>query len=359
MKKDYYKVLGVPKSANEEEIKSVFRKLSLLYHPDRQVGKSEREKAEAEERFKEIAEAYGVLSDKEKRREYDMYGTSEGRGFNFNARDIFDRFAKASGFSFFENGFGHAANYHTAQKKGKAIKLSVDVTLEELYEGGMKTISYERYEPCSVCHGTGLGRGGEKITCPYCGGTGMIMETTRNGFTVIQRSSTCPHCGGEGQVISKPCPQCNGTGLERRVVSKAAEISPYSLHIVIPGGGNFPERAEGDVGDLIISLNILEHERFEIVEGTSNLATLCEVPILDCITGAKKRIVGIDGKEYSFRVNAGTTDGQTCTIKGLGMPNRYGGNGDLVIFIKQIMPEKLTEKELQIIDKLKNSGSFK
>lgn len=367
-KKDYYEILGVDKNADAKAIKNAYRKKAIQYHPDKFAGKSEKEQKKAEEKFKEIAEAYGVLSDEEKRRRYDQYGDenvdfdSGFGGFNgMNINDIFEHFRRSSGFGF--DIFNDEANFKTTQeKKGRDIKLIVNVTLEEIYNRVSKVITYERYEPCKTCHGSGLGKNGRIDVCPTCHGRGSIVNTTRRGFTTFQQIAPCPTCNGTGKIVTNPCKSCNGSGLERRTVKKTIQIPVGccdNSYMPLVGGGNYCERAEGNIGNLIIIFKVEKHADFDINTNSQyDLDTLVDVPVLDCITGGTQSFKGIDGKMHKFNISKGTTDGNVYLLKGCGLPTPNGRYGDLHIYVRQKMPTTISPDELKKIDELKKSKNF-
>lgn len=371
-KKDYYKILGITdeeKKLRGEDfdslLKKKWKKLALKFHPDRYAGKSEEEKKQAEEKFKEIAEAYGVLSDKEKKERYDKFGDENATfdsGFSGFSTMDFDNFFKGFGFNPF-NPFDDGANFKYEKRKGKDIKLNLTVTLEEIYNHATKKFSYERNEPCSHCHGSGLGKNGRVETCPTCQGKGYIIKTSRTGFAVMQQTTTCPTCHGTGEYIVNACSYCHGTGLERKTVTKNIQIPSGccdGAYMPLVGGGNYCERADGDIGNLIIIFKIAKHKDFDIDPNNQyDLVTLIDVPVLDCIIGEKQSVKGIDGKMHKFDINKGTTDGNVYILKGLGMPKTNGTYGDLHIYIRQKMPRTISSDELNKIYELKKSSNFK
>lgn len=362
--KDYYNTLGVSKDATEKEIKDAFRKLSLKYHPDRQGGKSDAEKKAAEERFKEVAEAYSVLSDKDKKQQYDTYGTVGDQGFSsMNMDDIFEHFRRHEGFSSFfgDSFFGNSGRTQNIRKKGKAIKLNVHVTIQEIYNNVKKIITYDRYEPCSHCGGKGVSKNGRVEMCSNCHGTGMYTKVHRSGFSVIQQSSQCPVCGGTGQIIINPCTFCNGTGLERKRVTRTVQIPVGCVnnsYVTIAQGGNYCEKNDGDIGDLVIIFKIDDDKNFEIADNGCDIIALKEVSVIDCILGTEQYINGIDGKTYKFKIDVGTTDGNIYSLKGRGMPRGNGTYGNMNIYIRQNMPSKLTKEDIELLNKLKKSKTF-
>lgn len=364
--KDYYSILGVNRNASESEIKSAFRKLSLKYHPDRQVGKSESEKKEAENKFKEIAEAYSVLSDKDKKKQYDTYGSVNSQDFSsMNTGDIFDFFRRKAGFNPFNDddffsGFNFRHTNKKVQNKGKTIKLNVYVTVKEIYNHSYKKINYERYEPCSHCNGSGLEYGGKIDTCPQCHGSGMVMNKYRQGFAFIQQSSVCPTCHGSGKIITNPCKYCNGTGIERKNTAKTIQIPLNCLnnsYTILQNEGNYCERCDGEIGDLMIIFKV-DDNMFSIIDETYDIGTTKIVSVIDCILGGKQTIECVDGKTYNFDINVGTTDGTIYLLKGKGLLKPNGTYGNMNIKIKQVMPSYLTKSDINLLEKLKSSKTF-
>lgn len=366
-KKDYYKILGVDKDADAKAIKAAYKKLALRFHPDRYAGKSEKEQKEAEEKFKEVAEAYGVLSDEEKRKRYDQFGDenidfdSGFGGFNgMDVNDIFEHFRRRAGFGF--DIFNDEANFTTQERKGKDIKLRVNVTLEEIYNQSKKVITYERYEPCKVCHGSGLGKNGRVETCPTCHGSGQVVNVSRMGYATIQQVTVCPTCNGTGKNIVNPCKSCNGSGLERKTVKRTIQIPVGccdNAYMPLIGGGNYCERAEGNIGNLIIIFKVERHKDFEINSNNKyDLDTLIDVPVLDCIIGKQQSIKTLDGKTYKFNIKQGTTDGNTYILRGKGLPTPNGSYGDLHIYIRQKMPTNISVDDIKKIEELRKSSNF-
>lgn len=357
--KDYYEILGVGRNADEKEIKAAFRKLSLQYHPDRHSGKSESERKEAEEKFKEIAEAYSVLSDKDKRKHYDTYGTMDGSDSRFDMDDIFEHFRRNTGFGSF---WGNDMSFNNAEpvRKGKTIKVNVSVTLRDIYNRNDIQFTYERNEPCDKCGGSGVTKDGHIEKCRMCGGSGVSFKTYRNGYTIVRQSVACPTCNGTGETIVNPCSSCHGTGLKRKSVTLKNKI-PYNCmdgsYVVVKNVGHSCERNNGEPGDLVIVFNVQDDPDFEM-DKSMNLVTIKEVSVIDCIMGAEQLIRGIDGKDYKFGMNMGTTDGNVYVIHGKGMPRADGGHGDLLVYIKQKMPTKLSKDETELLNKLRKSKNF-
>lgn len=362
--KDYYGTLGVDRNASESDIKSAFKRLSLKYHPDRQAGKSEEEKKEAEERFKEIAEAYATLSDKDKRKQYDTYGGVNGQSFSSMSMDeVFERFKSEMGFGpFGGEPFSHF-NFEdggNARKKGRTIKLNVHVSAREIYDRSTKTVTYERYEPCRQCHGSGLGKNGKILSCPNCGGTGMVTQERRIGISILRQSSVCPTCKGSGKMISDPCHNCGGNGLERMKSKIDIQIPngcTDNSYMTIPKKGNYCDNGDGETGDLIVIFK-LDDNRFEIMENGIDIMTEINVPVIDCVIGGEQYAESVSGKTLKFSIRQGTSDGDTYTLNGAGMPDGRGGHGKMYVRIRMVMPSSLTREDIKLLKKLKASKTF-
>lgn len=380
--KDYYSILGISRNASDDEIKKAFKKLAMQLHPDKQQGKTEAEKKEAEDKFKDVNEAYSVLSDKDKRKQYDLYGTvgDMGMGGGFPQDDDLADFLRNMHSSFgFGSGFGGGFDdmfdgMRSKQKptiKGSDIRIRVEYSLEDAYNGATKTVRYNRQTLCSECNGKGS-KSGHPSECHHCHGTGMVMDVRRiDAFRTISQSATCPYCGGTGVLISDPCKKCNGLGLE---------TSSETVEIKIPKGvvdgtkgqmdglGNMPPRGEGVSGNLIIHFVQKKHDVFIRIEGTPNLACKKNVGILDCITGCEETVTCIDGTKAKITVPPGTKDGDTITVRKKGMPYQDGSKpslwntteyGDMLVYISQVMPTSLSKDEKNVIASLKNSKNFK
>jgi len=377
--KNYYSILGINRNASEDEIKKAFKKLAMQLHPDKQQGKSETEKKAAEEKFKDVNEAYSVLSDKDKRKQYDLYGTvgDMGMGGGFSPdEDLADLIrGMHSGFGFgFADDIGDIfGRGRTAQRpivKGSDIRIRVEYTLEEAYSGATKTVRYNRQTLCSECNGKGS-KTGTPSTCHHCHGTGVVMETERlNPFQTISRSTTCRHCGGTGVLISDPCRKCNGLGLESTSETVDIKIPKGVVNGMgqMDGMGNMAPRGDGISGNLIIQFVQKKHDIFVRPDGTADLACKKNVGVLDCITGCEDTVTCIDGTKVKIAIPAGTKDGAVITVKKKGMPHQDNGShglwnsteyGDMLVYISQVMPTSLSKDEKNVIASLKNSKNFK
>ncbi len=340
IKKDYYEILGVSRDASEEEIKRAYRKLALQYHPDRNSGNKE-----AEEKFKEISEAYEVLSDPEKRRIYDMYGHQglEGSGYSAGFSDIEEIFARFD--DIFEDFFGFRTfRRRERPRQGRSLRYDIEITLEEAFKGVEKEISFERIEPCPECDGVG---GKDRRPCPACRGTGQI--TRSHGFFHI--STTCPKCNGEGYIFSKPCPECRGNGYIKRKRKVKIKIPPgvdTGTHLRIRGEGE-PGEYGGPPGDLIIVIHVKEDDFFE----RKGNHLYCEVPIsfVQAILGDSIKVPLIGGDEVELEIPQGTQPGELLRIPGKGMPI-FGSNrrGDLFVKVDIRIPKHITKRQKELLE---------
>ena len=373
-KRDYYEVLGVKKDATKDELKKAYRKLSMMYHPDKQQGKSEEEKKDAEEKFKEIAEAYDVLSDDNKRAEYDQFGHAgkSGQGFTYNfnnAGDMFNRFMRDfGGFSDFfgsakEFGFGFGGNREQGQpqeERGRDIRVRFGLTLLELYKGVKKKITYPKSNICPDCLGKGYGKDGKIEKCPYCEGTGFISQMRTNGFSRIVTNTVCPHCNGTGGIIKNPCKTCNGSGLV-----KNQEVAEIDIPKGAYNGYTFRVAGKGDAspigpsGDLIVVISEKSDPQFE--RRGNDLYINKDIPVLDAILGKDITIESLDGSKINFKTHVGIKPGEMFRLKDRGMPilgtrNSYGY---LVVVVGYKVPTELTSTERKSLEELAKSKNFK
>ena len=372
-KKDYYGILGVDKNASDEEIKKKYKKLAVQYHPDKQQGKSEAEKKAAEEKFKEINEAYSILSDKNKRQQYDTFGTVDGNMGGMSGADAMAEFMKHfqnmggfGGFGDFGDFFG-GGRYSNQQRiiKGSDIQVNVHLTLAEVYNGGTKEIKYSRNVRCASCGGTGSSDG-KSAVCPQCNGMGYVVKTMQNGFAFVQETTPCPNCHGSGKVIKNPCTVCGGQGLVRKEEKIAFSIPPGTTdntYTTIEGKGN---EATNDSnlpsvnGDLRIVFKIKRDNKFTVNETNRyDIDYHVDVPVIDCITGCDLKIKHLDGRSYTVKVKQGATNGYVIRVRNKGLSDAYGQRGFLNVIINQKMPNKLSEKEIKLLNDLKNSKNFK
>ena len=353
-KRDYYEVLGVSKGASEDEIKKAYKKMARKYHPDLNPGDKS-----AEEKFKEVNEAYEVLSDADKRARYDQYGHAGvdpnfgaggfGGGFDggFDFSDLGDIFG-----SFFGGGFGGGRRTNpTAPQRGESIRMAVTISFEEAAFGCEKEVTVERYEACDTCHGSGCAPGTSPEVCPDCHGTGTVQVRRQTPMGVFATSSPCPKCGGKGRIIHQPCKDCRGSGMMRKKKTIQASI-PAGIDngqtISIRGQGN-AGRNGGPAGDLLITITVRPHELFRR-EGTS---VLCEAPITftQAVLGAELEIPTIDGK-VKYTLPEGTQSGTTFRLKGKGIPSINGrGRGDQYVTVYIETPRNLNKEQKEALKK--------
>ena len=358
-KRDYYEVLGVDKSAGASEIKKAYYKLAKKYHPDVNPGD-----AEAEKMFKEINEAYAVLSDEEKKAKYDQFGHAAfengGAGGGYGAGfegfgdfgDIFSSFFGGSGFGGFG---GSSTNRRNAPTRGDDVYVRITLTFEEAVRGCKKDITYGRVQKCSDCSGTGAKKGTSAETCKKCGGSGQIRVQQRTMLGMMQTMRSCDECRGSGKIIKEPCTNCRGTGYVK--ISKTVSVTiPAGVdegnNISLRGMGN-EGRNGGPAGDLIISIAVKPHAVFER-DGSD---IYCEVPInyWEAVLGDEIEIPTLDGKE-KFSIPEGTQTGTTFTLKGKGVTkvnSSYRGN--LYIVVKVEVPKNLNSKQKELLHQLAES----
>jgi molecular chaperone DnaJ len=342
-KRDYYEVLEIGRSTNDAEIKKAFRRLAVKFHPDKNPGDPE-----AEERFKEIGEAYDVLSDPEKRAAYDRYGHAafqQGRGAGGGFHDPFDLFREAFGTSgggggIFEHFFG-GGQESGGRQRGSDLRYDLRITLEEAASGCEKEIEIRKLDTCDDCGGSGARKGSRAVTCPVCRGTGQVVAS-RGFFQVAQ---TCPNCRGTGQVIENPCPSCGGEGRKEKTSRIKLRIPPgvdEGSRLRSTGNGEAGLRGAGR-GDLYVVLHIQEHRIFQR-DGTD---LHCEVPLPfpTAALGGEIRVPTLAGP-INLKIPAGTQSGATFRVRGQGMPAlQSSSRGDLFIRAEVEVPTKLNGEQ--------------
>ena len=349
-KRDYYEVLGISKGASEDEIKRAYKKMARQYHPDLNPGNQE-----AEEKFKEVNEAYEVLSDAEKKARYDQFGHAGvdpnfgAGGFDgsFDFGDLGDIFG-----SFFGGGFGGGRRTNpNAPQRGESIRMALAISFEEAAFGCEKSVTIDRTEPCDTCHGSGCAPGATPEVCQDCHGTGTVQVRRQTPMGVFATSSPCPKCGGKGKIIHQPCKDCRGSGSVRRRKTIQATV-PAGIDngqtISIRGQGNAGKNG-GPAGDLLITITVRAHELFRR-EGTS---VLCEAPITftQAVLGAELEIPTIDGK-VKYTLPEGTQSGTTFRLKGKGIPAINGrGRGDQYVTVYIETPRNLNREQKEALKK--------
>ncbi len=361
-KRDYYEVLGVGRNATADELKKAYRKLALQYHPDRNPGDKE-----AEEKFKEAAEAYDVLSNPEKKAKYDKFGHAAfeggagGYGGGMDMNDIFSHFGDifgdifgggGSSFSGF-SGFGGSSAGRRARTvaHGSNLRIKVKLTLEEIDKGCEKRIKVGKYVPCKSCGGTGA-RNNSYDTCPHCHGAGVVTEVRRTILGQMQTQSVCPHCGGQGRVIKDKCHDCGGEGIVRSdeiiTINIPAGVAD-GMQLSMAGQGNAAPHG-GVPGDLIVLVEELPHDTFERQE--SNLYYNAFITYAQAALGASIEIPTLSGK-VKVKIEAGTPSGKVLRLRGKGLPEMNGyGRGDLLVSVNVWVPKSLTHEEKELIAKL-------
>jgi len=347
-KRDYYDVLGVLRTASDQEIKSAYRKLALQYHPDRNPGNRE-----AEEQFKEAAEAYSVLSDAQKRANYDRFGhagVGAGAGFGGFDPNVFADFSDILGDIFgFGDLFGSGRRGGSRVQRGADLRYDLELTFDEAAFGSTKKIKVPRHETCGECHGSGAQKGSGPTTCPTCNGYGQVRF--QQGFFSLTR--TCSQCQGTGQIIKNRCTTCRGEG--RIVREKTLELR---IPAGVDTGSKMRVSGEGDAGakggpsgDLYVVLSVQEHEFFE----RRDHDLYCHIPITfpQAALGAHIAVPTIDREDEKLAVPSGTQTGSTFRIKGRGISKRGGAaRGDLYVTVDIVVPSKLSREQKDLLSKL-------
>ncbi|MDR1155611.1 MAG: molecular chaperone DnaJ [Bacteroidales bacterium] len=358
-KRDYYEVLEVPKSASKEEIKKAYRKKAIQYHPDKNPGDHT-----AEDKFKEAAEAYEVLSDDSKKARYDQFGhagVGGAGGFNgggMSMDDIFshfgDIFGDLGGFGF--GGFGRQQSQRTS--KGTNLRVKVRLNLQEIAQGVEKKLKLKKYVTCKSCNGTGAEGNNGYATCPACNGAGQVTRIANTLLGRMQTSSVCGNCGGTGKIITKKCTACYGEGIvqdEELVTIKIPAGVAEGMQLNVSGRGNAARRG-GINGDLIVAIEEEAHP--ELVRDGNDLIYPLFVSIPDAIIGTTVEIPTIDGK-VKIKVDPGTQPGKILRLRGKGIPDVNGyGKGDLLVTVNVWVPKDISKDEHSILEKLNTSKNF-
>ncbi len=375
-KRDYYEVLGVAKNATAAEIKKAYRKLALQYHPDKNPG----DKA-AEEKFKEAAEAYDVLSNDEKRAKYDQFGHNMGpQGFpgggggfgggfggfssgGFTMEDIFEQFGDIFGGRYGGTGFGGATgggrSRRRAQRKGSDLRIKVKMTLAEIATGVDKTLKIPTMVKCDQCNGTGAKDGTAFATCNTCHGTGSVLHTQQTIFGVQQVSSVCPDCQGEGKIITAQCPHCHGEGVVKQDTTISFHIPAGvedGMTLTVQGRGNAARRG-GVNGDLLVVIEEIKHP--ELIRDGQDVIYNLMLDISTAALGGSVEVPTITGRAR-LTIAPGTQPGKVLRMRGKGLPSTQGsGTGDELINIMVYVPETLNEKERAAFESIKDEPNIK
>ncbi len=363
-KRDYYEILGVSKSASEEEIKKAYRKMAIKYHPDKNP-----DNKEAEEKFKEAAEAYEVLSNAQKKAQYDRLGHAgmggaAGGGFGgggMNMEDIFSNFGDIFGDespfgSFFSGGRGGGGGRR--QRKGSDLRIKLKLNLEEIANGVEKKIKVKRHVACKSCQGNGSKNGTDLKTCGTCQGSGQVKRVQQTMLGQMVTSSTCPTCSGEGKSVGAKCDACFGEGrvLEEEIIPiKIPSGVSNDMQLSMSGKGNVPPRG-GIAGDLLI---VIEEEEHEVLHRDGNNVIFdLYVSFVDAALGTSVEVPTITGKA-KITLEAGTQSGKILRLKGKGIKELNGYSiGDQLVHVNIWTPKQLTSEESALLEKLRNSANF-
>jgi len=357
MAKDYYKILGIDKNATDDQIKKAYRKAAVKWHPDRWTDKSESERKNAEEKFKEAAEANEVLSDPDKRAKYDRYGENWEQigggfgpgGFNMDIGDIIRKMH--GGHSPFDDFFGGGRQQSYQPMPGQTVQMKYEIGINEIFNGVSKEIEVTVQGRCKDCDGTG----GESKSCPHCGGTGMISQTQYTAFGMITNQSPCPHCQGTGNIITKRCNKCNGVGrvpIKRKIKLNIKPFVRNGSNLKYTGMGYESHDKNGVNGDLIISVIYnIDNSKYSI--NGNNVYEKLEVPYYDCILGCEKEVILPNHTKEKITIKPYSVDGDNVILQNKGIDN-----GNYIFVIKPKLPSrsisnKISDKEKEYLNKIK------
>jgi molecular chaperone DnaJ len=350
-KRDYYEVLGVEKSASQADLKNAFRRLARKYHPDRST------EEDAEDRFKEIQEAYAVLSDDEKRSQYDRFGHGGpqgnpfggfGGGFNINLDEIL-------GGDFFSSFFGGGSGRRRRSRRGSDILLRHSINLEDVLNGTEQEVVLDLPEPCTSCEGTGA-EGGDLVTCSACSGQGQVRVRQQVGPFIQESVQACDPCSGRGRVSDRPCEDCNGRGQELKSNTlrfHVPEGAESGTRLRMRGKGEPAPQGSGEPGDLFIELEVDPHPWFE--RNGSDLIMSLPLGYADLLLGTTVTLDHIDGKPLAIKIPAHSNSGETVEIRKRGLPRQRGsGRGDVVVLLKLYMPKKASKATRKTLESVRD-----
>jgi molecular chaperone DnaJ len=359
-KRDYYEVLGVTKDATKEQIKKAYRKQALKFHPDKNPGDKK-----AEDKFKEAAEAYEVLSSDEKKARYDRYGHAglgnAGTGYSgsgMTMEDIFSSFGDIFGDAF--GGFGAFGGGGRGQRvnKGSNLRVKVKLNLHEIAAGAEKKIKVNKYDICDSCGGTGAADSNSFTNCSTCHGSGHVTRITNTLLGQMQSTSTCPSCGGEGKTITRKCTACYGEGIVQKDEIIKIQIPAgvgKGMQMTVGGKGNAPRRG-GVNGDLLVVIDEEEHP--DLIREGNDLIYNLFISIPDAIIGTQVEVPAVDNN-VKIKIEPGTQPGKILRLRGKGLPEVNGyGRGDLLVNVNVWIPKTMSKEDLKIIEKFKDSDSF-
>ncbi len=367
-KRDYYEVLGVAKTATPEELKKAYRKLAIKYHPDKNPGDKE-----AEEKFKEAAEAYDVLSDPEKRQKYDQFGHNMGPqgfpgggfggGHGFTMEDIFSQFGDIFGGhgGFDMGGFGSAAGGRPRkrQRRGDDLRITLKLSLEDIAKGISKTLKLKAFAKCDHCNGTGAKDGTAFVTCPTCHGSGTVMRTQQTIFGLSQSAAVCPECNGDGKIIKENCTYCNGTGVQHKEQVVSFNIPAGvadGMTLTVKGKGNAPMHG-GVNGDLLVVIEEIKHP--ELIRDGNDVVYNLMLDFPTAALGGSVEVPTIGGRAR-LKIAPGTQPGKILRLRGKGLPSTEGyGTGDELVNVMVYVPETLNDEERKLIEQLGDKPDMK